>query len=408
MHKQNRIYLIIGIVIQGFIFPLVSAQAQAIKIPDIVAWHSGKALPIAIESNDSTVRSLATKAFKTHGQYKVVKPSQAGYIFDLKRTGANTVTLAIRSGPSRQIRQSKRVTGSGWVEATLRACDFAVTQTSRLPGYFAGRLVFVGERTRHKELFVSDLFFQRVQQVTHDRSESLFPRWSPDGKKILYTGYFHSGFPDIFLLDLKTERRMPFATYKGINTSASFSPKGDLIAMTLSHGNNPEIYITDTRGRIVRRLTRVPSIETSPTWSPNGRHIIMTSDIKGKPQLYQIKSKGGKMRRIPTNISGYCAEPAWNPRNEDQIVFTAAMGKTFQLALYDAKKRKSRFLTRGPGDAIEGRWTNDGRHIIYTQRQGRAKRLMIIDSESGKTTPLHSPSLGQASQSDFVYVQSSR
>lgn len=408
MHKPNQIYLLIGVVLQILILPLVPAQAQAIKIPDIVVWRSKGELPIAIESNDRTIRSLATKAFQTHGQYKRVSPNQAQYIFELKRMGSKTVILAIRSGQSRRVQQSKQVTGSGWAEATLRACDFAVTQTSGLPGYFAGRLAFVGERTRYKEVFVSDLFFQRVQQVTHDRSESIMPRWSPDGNKILYTGYFRSGFPDIFLLDLKTKQRIPFATYKGINTSASFNPKGDFVAMTLSHGNNPEIYIADKRGRILNRLTRTRSIETSPAWSPNGQHLIVTSDVKGRPQLYKIPIRGGTMRRIPTNISGYCAEPAWNPRNEDQIAFTAAMGKTFQIALYDAKKRKSRFLTRGPGDAIEGRWTNDGRHIIYTQRKGHSKRLMIIDSESGKTTPLHSPALGHASQCDFVYVQPSR
>ena len=41
------------------------------------------------------------------------------------------------------------------------------------------------------------------------------------------------------------------------------------------------------------------------------------------------------MQRVNTRMSGYCSEPAWNPYDANKIAFTAAVGKGFQVAVYD-------------------------------------------------------------------------
>ena len=384
---------------------LLKSEAEVIKIPDIVDWHAKAAIPIALESSDGEVLSLATKAFETHGHYRIAATEEAQFTLGLERLGADALEVRIRAKNEAQDRARRRITArSGWKEALMRACDFAVMQTSELPGYFAGKLAFVGQRTGNREIFTSDLFFQNVQQVTSDRSDSLLPRWSPDGRKLLYTGYFKSGFPDIFLLDVETGQRRTFAAYKGMNTGASFDPTGAWVAMILSPNGNPELYVADANGGGLRRLVGTKGIESSPTWSPDGRRLAVASDILGKPQLYEVAADGGRLKRLPTDISGYCAEPAWNPIHTDRIAFTAATGGSFQVALYDAKEGKGRFLTQGPGDCLEPCWANDGRHLFYTQRRGPSKSLFILDTETGKSTPLHSPSFGQASQCAFIYL----
>ena len=387
---------------------LPHSQAEVIRIPDIVDWYTREAsVPIALESKDGGVLSLATKAFETHGYYRLAPADEAQYILSLERLGADAVEVRIRPGSSDrdQDQVRRRVTvDECWKEAVLRACDFAVTQTSGLPGYFAGKLAFVGERKGNKEIFTSDLFFQKVQQVTSDGADSLLPRWSPDGRQLLYTGYFKSGFPDIFLLDVWTGQRRSFAAYKGTNTGACFDPSGSRVAMILSPNGNPELYIADANGGSLKRLARTRGIESSPSWAPDGQRLVVTSDGIGKPQLYEITVDGGRLQRLPTDISGYCAEPVWNPLYPNLIAFTAAEGRRFQVALYDAQQRKSRFLTQCPEDCLEPRWIHDGRHLLYTQRTGKSKQLFIIDTETGKATPLHSTSFGPASQCDFVYI----
>jgi TolB protein len=281
-----------------------------------------------------------------------------------------------------------------------------VRLTSGKPGIFASRLVFIGQRGgNNKEVYSSDLFFGELKFHTADKSQSVNPRWSPDGSKIIYTGYFRSGFPDIFIIDAATARRSPFATYEGTNSGARFSPNGSAVAMVLTAPGNSELFITDARGANSKRLTRNNSLEASPSWKNDGSELVFTSDTMGKPQLYRISTKGGKMTRIATQISNYCAEPDWNPLDSSKIVFTAVFREGFQIVLWDFMENKSTILTRGARDSIEPCWLDDGRHIVFTRRTGKTKQLMIIDSESLQEKPLSSTRFGNTSQADAVYLR---
>ena len=375
--------------------------AQAIDIGDAVRTGKGT-LPVAVQSADPAVQTLARRAFGLHGGYSVVTTDQAAFIFSLEPAGS-AVTLVVSSGRPAQEQLRRTVNGASLQEATLKACDLAVQATLKLPGFFSGKLAFVGKQRGVTEIYTADFMFTRVRSLTSDRALVVGPDWSPDGSQILYTTYYRSGFPDIYKIDLRSGQRTPIATFKGTNAGAEFSPDGRRITMALSGTGNSEIYVSDANGRSMKRLTNNRSLEAAPSWSPDGRRIVFSSDERGKPQLYEISATGGPSRIIRTNVSNYCSEPQWNPRNDKQIVFTAAVGNGFQLALYDAATGGSKILTSVRNDAIEPSWLNDGRHIIFTQRTDGKKRLMLLDSESGKVSPLHSPSFGEASSASFVY-----
>ena len=84
-----------------------------------------------------------------------------------------------------QVVASEVVSGTSTRNALLRAADVAVEKTNGLGlrGYFASKLVFVGEATGHPEVYVGDLFFGESRRITGDRVIALFPRWAPDGRE---------------------------------------------------------------------------------------------------------------------------------------------------------------------------------------------------------------------------------
>jgi TolB protein len=143
---------------------------------------------------------------------------------------------------------------------------------------------------------------------------------------------------------------------------------------------------------------------SSAARSPDGSRLVVASDAlaTGKPQLFLLSRSGGSLRRIPTNISGYCAEPDWNHANPDLVAFTAATGGTFQIAVHSFATGESRFVSRGPGDGVEPCWLSDGRHLLYTSRSSGVQRVFILDTETGRATPLSPTSLGRAYQAHFV------
>ena len=304
-------------------------------------------LAIHVESSDATVATLARRAFGLHGGFVAAPAANAAFKIKIERASGSSVLVTVGSGQPYVEQMRKTVPGSDLQNAVLRACDLVVEATLQSKGFFAGKLAFVGKQRGISEIYSSDLLFNRVKPLTSDRSLVTGPKWSPDGRRLVYTTYYKTGFPDIYMLDFSSGRKVPVATFKGTNTGASFSPDGRRLAMSLSGTGNSEIHVSDTRGKNMRRLTTNKSLEASPSWSPDGRRLVYTSDAPGKPQLYEMSSNGGPARRIPTNVSSYCSEPVWNPVDESLIAFTAAVSGGFQIALYDAKKRSSEILTQG-------------------------------------------------------------
>ncbi|MGJ8639343.1 MAG: biopolymer transporter Tol [Opitutaceae bacterium] len=396
--------------IQLFLFAAVAVSffpsavlAQVMDGGPITGILGSGQMPVAIESTDGSTAALARRAFGIHGGFKVTASADASFVFKIQPVGSDSAEISISSGRPLQEQLKRTVRGTDRQNAVLRACDLAVEATLRTKGFFAGKLTFVGKQRGVSELYMSDLLFDNVRPLTRDRSLLTGPKWSRDGRRILYTTYYKTGFPDIYMVNLATGSKQAVATYKGANTGGVFSPSGSQIAMVLSGTGNSEIYVANSQGKSPRRLTNNRSLETSPSWSPDGRRLVFTSDAPGKPQLYEISANGGPMRRIPTNISSYCSEPVWNPVHDNLIAFTAAVRGGFQIALYDYDKRSSKILTSVTDSAVEPSWMNDGRHLVFTQRTGGKTRLMVLDSETGKVSPLHNPNFGDASSASFVY-----
>lgn len=391
------------IIFQVLLFLIAPLYADIVNIGELSREDTGQAVLIDIVSANPEVSALARRAFSTHGAYKVVSSEKSTFTFRFDQKSPTEVTLSIESGNPLQTQFTQTIKAKSLTEATLKASDVAVNKTLGKPGYFAGQIAFVGERNGSKEIYTSDLFFKRVRQLTHDQVDVVFPKWSPDGKKIIYTSYYKTGFPDIFVIDLATNQRKTVAAYTGTNIGGVFSPDGKKIAMVLSSSGNPELYTTNTTGRSPKRLTKTRSLEASPCWSADGKKLYFSSDGLGAPQLYEINATGGEMKRIPTNISRYCDEPTVNPVDPNLLAFTAAVAKKFQITLYDFDEKKSRFITEGADDHMEPFWLNDGRHLLMTRRDGAVHELRILDTETGKSTRLHSADFGNASMGSFIY-----
>jgi TolB protein len=400
LHMRMFHYLLF--LIASFSLLTTAVSAQVIDIGDAVRQGEGR-LGIAVESTDTALAKLAQRAFALHGAYTLTTSAKAAYTFQIERASGSSVTLTIGSGQPVQEQLRRVIPGRDLQNATLRACDLAVEATLHIKGFFAGKLAFIGKQRGISEVYTSDLLFNRVRPLTADRALLTGPNWSPDGSKLLYTTYYKTGFPDIYMIDLQSGRKIPVATYKGTNSGGEYAPNGRSIAMSLTSAGNAEIFVSESINKKPRRLTTNKSLETSPTWSPDGRRLAFTSDTRGKPQIYEMSANGGPMRRIPTNVSSYCSEPTWNPIKENLIAFTAAVGGGFQIALYDFKTRSSQILTTASQSAVEPTWMNDGRHLVFTQRQNGRMRLMLLDTESKKVSSLHLSDFGDAYSASFVY-----
>lgn len=378
--------------------PALFAQRD---IGTVEVLNDSKTIPVRVRGTTAETNGLAQQAFNTHGRYRLVA---SGYAYDIKFTpvGGTQVRVDITKGQAGTPVHSETVTGSDARNALLRAADVAVEKTNGLglKGFFSAKLAFIGERTGKKEVYVGDLFFGDVKQITRDNAIAMTPRWSPDGTKLLYTSYFKSGFPDIFQIDLSSYQRTTFVSFKGTNSGARFSPNGQQVAMVLSGEGTPEIYVSNAQGRQVSRKTRMDAVKSSPCWSPDGARIAFA--MEPGPQIYIMSAAGGRPQRVTVGISGYCAEPDWSRANPNKIAFTMAVGRPtkYQIAVLDLSTRKSEQVSKAAFDGIEPCWLADGRHLVYSARNASLSRICILDTETGKSTPVSPANFGSVLQAN--------
>jgi TolB protein len=382
-----------------FLLALVFA-APALAQTDIgvIDVKGGDTVSVSVTASSPEMLSLAQIAFNTHGRLRLVA-SAGSYAINFQSAGANAVSVTVSHGGASVLTQT--VSGTSPRNALLKAADVAVTKITGLRGYFAGKLAFVGERTGKTEIYTSDLFFGDLFKWTGDGKQVLSPRWAPDGSRVVYTSY-RSSFPDIYVVDFNARRVSLLASFKGTNSGGRFSPDGSRLAMVLSGEGNPEVYIGNAQARQLKRLTTNQSVEASPTFSPDGSRLLLVSDAAGAPQLYTMSVGGGSMSRLATNISKYCAEPDWSAADPSKIVFTAGVGKGYQVAVFDQKAGASKIVSHAPTDAIEAVWLADGRHVVCTFRAANTRSLYILDTESGKATRLSPSAFGNASSASYL------
>jgi TolB protein len=358
-----------------------------------------RTIPVRVSGATQELNALALQAFNSNGRYHVVA---SGFIYDLRFSpaGPGAVKVDILHGFGGTPVASEVATGPSTRQALFAAADIAVAKTNGLGlrGYFTSRLVFIGERTGHPEIYTSDLFFGDVRQITHDRAIAMTPRWSPDGEKVIYTSFFRSGFPDIFQIDLASYQRTTFVSFKGTNSGAHFSPDGRQVAMVLSGEGEPEIYTSNAEGRGVARKTHSDLTKASPCWSPDGSRIIFA--MEPGPQLYVMSAAGGQPRRVTFDTSKFCAEPDWNRVDPNKVAFTMKNGPSYQIGVLDLSTSKGTQVSKAPFDGIEPCWLPDGRHVVYTARDPATSRVCILDTVTGKSTPLSPSSFGSTLQAN--------
>lgn len=274
----------------------------------------------------------------------------------------------------------KRYTGKAadYRRIAHKFADEIIFQFTGERGPFDSRIAYVSTGGgRFKEIYTAHLDGSDRAQVTSNRSISLFPSWSPDGKLLLYTSY-QDGAPAPYLFDPLSRRETKIASM-GKSLGGKWSPDGRTIAIAFERDGNTDLYLLDRTGKVIRRLTNDPGIDVSPTWSPDGTRLAFVSNRGGGPQIYIMDASGQNVRRL-TYTGSYNTSPDWSPKG-DKIAYTGRVDGRFHIFTVGIEEGRSQQLTSGTGDNEEPSWSPDGRFLLFTSnRQGGRYRLYLMQA----------------------------
>lgn len=232
-----------------------------------------------------------------------------------------------------------------------------------------GRLVDIS-LPMHTPLYVVNADGSGRERLPDMPVEPFF-RWSPDGRRLAVS----SGFEDparkkspstpsellsvqvaIYVVDVQT-RKVNRVTTFGQNRYPSWSPDGRRIAFSgETDTRNTDILVVDADGQNLRRLTTAPTYEVAPEWSPQGDRIayVAPSTMGTGNGIFVMNADGSGARRISAQQAEMVT---WSPDGAHLLagssLINVATGETTEP------------LPKAVLDTVFG---PDGRAILYRLR----------------------------------------
>ena len=177
-----------------------------------------------------------------------------------------------------------------------------------------------------------------------------------------------------------------------------FSPDGKWIAFTGEYDGNPDVYVISVEGGEPKRLTFHPSNDIVLGWTPDGKNILFRSDRFNEPlgrstRLYLISPQGGSPHPLPvprgdlTSFSPDGTKIAYLETSQEFRTWKRYRGGwSLPIAIYDLKKNTYEELPKTAGMDMFPMW--HGNSIYFISDRDGIMNLYSYDLSSKQTKKL--------------------
>ncbi len=180
-------------------------------------------------------------------------------------------------------------------------------------------IAFQSERDGNREIYVMDADGGNPVNITNNPHEDSHPKWSADGKWILFDSVRanpDSGRENLFMMHPDGSEVLRVTVNDEVDSYGSISADGTRIVWrrilptggNSGSGRNSEVFIMNRDGTEIRNLTNHPDFDGYPAMSPDGKGIAFASNRDGElPQdfnIYLMDVDDGSLTRLTETISG--------------------------------------------------------------------------------------------------------
>lgn len=211
---------------------------------------------------------------------------------------------------------------------------------------------------------------------------------------------------DLYVTTLEGGMARKITSHKGYEMFPRFSPDGNWLAFTGQYDGNTEVYLMPALGGTPRRLTYTATLDRDDigdrmgpnnivmTWTPDGQYIIYRSrkqsfnDFKG--MLFKVSKNGGLSEELPFSVAGFCSFSPDGRKIAYNRVFREFRtwkryrgGMADDIWIYDFQSRSSINITDNPAQDIIPMWI--GNEVYYASDRTGTMNLFAYRTDNQTT-----------------------
>lgn len=226
------------------------------------------------------------------------------------------------------------------------------------------------------------------------------------GKQIVFT---YAGNLYIVSADGGVARKL--TNHEGFEMFPRLSPDGKWLAFTGQYDGNTEVYVMPAEGGVPRRLTFTATLNRDDVadrmgpnnivlgWKNDSKHIVFRSRMRSfndfLGQLYTVSVEGGLPEQLPLPRGGFCS---YSP-DDKKLAFNRVFrefrtwkryrgGMADDIWIYDFATKKTEAVVKNGAQDIIPMWHGNKIYFISDRDAKQRMNLHVHDLESGKERAL--------------------
>lgn len=222
---------------------------------------------------------------------------------------------------------------------------------------------------------------------------------STNGKEVVFT---YAG--DLYTAPLAGGEAHRLTSHEGYEMFPRFSPDGRHIAFTGHYDGNTEVYLMPSDGGTPKRLTytatnarddigdRMGPNNIVMTWSPDGQSIVYRNRISDgfDGRLWTISPQGGMSKRIPLPEGGFCSfSPDGRKMAYNRVMREFRNWKYYRggmaddIWIYDPETATVKNITDNVAQDIIPMWIGD--EIFFISDRDMTMNFFVYNTLTGTT-----------------------
>src|SRR5688572_1080101 len=227
---------------------------------------------------------------------------------------------------------------------------------------------------------------------------------SPDGKDIVF-----DLLGDIYIIPVTGGTAQLLRGGHAFEVQPRFSPDGKKILFTSDAGGGDNIWYMNRDGSNAIQITKESfRLLNNPAWSPDGEYIVAKKHFTstrslGAGEMWLFHTSGGSGLQLTArkNDQQDVNEPCVSPDGR-YVYFSEDMypGGSFQynkdpnnqifvIRRFDREKGKTETVTGGPGGAARPQLSRDGKLLAFIKRVRTKSVLYIRNLDTGEEWPVY-------------------